>query len=181
MRWPDLSFPRVFNGHRLPLMIIREFDIKSIAIHKPETDAPLIVDRDGKPAYSIPLQCVKAVAWRYLYIFKPGCQIDILQLPQRPSHDFRWESLRSSRRIQFLSVSVSKCLDHKWIVICHVTIVNDSRESSRTQYPPPHLRTFWPAERDGAAQRYKQSTRCGPRARAKITSHFAAGLDRPKP
>lgn len=47
-------------------MIIREFDIKSIAIHEPKTDAPLIVNRDGKLAFSIPFQYVKAVAWGYL-------------------------------------------------------------------------------------------------------------------
>ena len=94
------------------LMIICEFDIKSIAVHEPEADAPLIIYGDRKLPVSLPLQFVQPVAWRHLQIIKPSRQIQVLEFPYRPPGDFRRESLRLSLHVQVPSVSVGKCFDH---------------------------------------------------------------------
>jgi hypothetical protein len=93
-------------------MIIREFDIKGIAVREPEADAPLIIYGDRKLPVSLPLQLVQPVTWRYLQIIKPSRQIQVLELPYRPSGDFKPESLRLALHTQIPSVSVGKCLNH---------------------------------------------------------------------
>ena len=39
-------------------MIVREFDIEGIAVLEPKTNTPLIIDRDRKLPFSLPLQFV---------------------------------------------------------------------------------------------------------------------------
>jgi hypothetical protein len=94
------------------LMIICEFDIKGIAVHEPEADAPLIIYGNRILPDPLPLQFVQPVAWRYLQIIKPSRQIHVLEFPYRPAGDFRRESFRLSFHVQVPSVLVGKCLDH---------------------------------------------------------------------
>jgi hypothetical protein len=94
------------------LMIIREFDLKGISVHEPEADAPLIIYGDRKLPVSLPLKFVQPVAWRYLQIIKPSRQIHLLELPYRPSRDFRRKTLQLSLHPQVPSVSVGEGFDH---------------------------------------------------------------------
>lgn len=95
-------------------MVIRQFNIKRIAICKPETDAPLIIDRDRKLPFPIPCQFVKPVAWGYLQIIEAGCQVNVLELAHGPSCNFRRKSPRLSGDVQIPSVTVSEGLDHAY-------------------------------------------------------------------
>ena len=93
-------------------MIIREFNIESIAVCETEANPPLVIDPDGKLPFSLPLQFVKSVAWRHLQIFKPSCQIHVLDFADRPSGDFTGKSLRFSLKVQVSSVSIREGPDH---------------------------------------------------------------------
>jgi hypothetical protein len=106
-------------------MIIGEFYIKGIAVHEPETNAPLIMNCNQKLTSSLPLQFVKPVARRHLQIFKPGCQVHIFELPFRPSRDVWRKSLRYPFTYKSRVSWSANVLITDNVVICHVTIVND--------------------------------------------------------
>jgi DICT domain-containing protein len=73
-------------------VIVRNLDIKRIAVLEPEADAPSIVDRDRILACSIPRKLVQSVSRRHSQIADAARQIDVLNLSPCPPHDLRRQS-----------------------------------------------------------------------------------------
>jgi len=77
-------------------MIVRYLDFIGVAFREPETDSPLVVDRNRLEALPIASERMQTVARRNLQIIKPGRMVDILQLSDGPSDDIGRKALGSS-------------------------------------------------------------------------------------
>ncbi len=67
---------------------------------------------------------MNSVARRNLQVLKACCQVEILQLSQRPFPDRRRQPLRLPCFVQFFRVPVGKRFYHFLMVNCNVTLVN---------------------------------------------------------
>ena len=136
----------------LASVVIREFNIVGIPIFKSKTYAPLVIDGNGILPFPFPFQFMKSIARGHLQILQPSRVIDIFQPPYCPPTIIWWKSFRFPCLVQFQCVPVGKSLDHRLIVICHVTRVNGGVNS------PPNaqakLRGHTPSRR--AAVRFKR-------------------------
>jgi hypothetical protein len=117
-------------------VIIRDFYIVGIAIEKTKANAPLVVDGDRKLSLPIPFELMKAISRRDLQVIQASRQIDILELPDRPTSNVRRKSLRPAEDIKLLRGSIGERLDHRYNVYRHVTLVN---------WPPDRLSEPFPA------------------------------------
>lgn len=62
-------------------MIVTDFDVIGVAVHEPETDPPLVVDRDRVLLpLAIPFQGMETVSGRYLQVLQTRGQVHVLQL-----------------------------------------------------------------------------------------------------
>ena len=104
-------------------MIIRDLDIICIAILEAETDSPLIVDGNGKLAFSVSFQGVEVIARRCLQVIQAGGQVDVFQTSDRPTQKIRRKPFRFARHEESLRVFVGKSFNHDSILTCHVTLV----------------------------------------------------------
>jgi len=93
-------------------VVVRDLDIKRIAVLEPEADTPSIVDRDRILALSIPGELVQSVSRRHPQIVDAARKIDVLDFSPCPPRDLRRQSTRSPRREELLRVPVSERLDH---------------------------------------------------------------------
>jgi hypothetical protein len=109
-------------------MVIGYFNVIGIAIDKSKAYSPLVVYGNRKLAFPFFLQLMKSIAQGYLQVIQVRCQVEILQLPQRPLPN-RWrQPLRLSHFIQLLRMSIGKRFDYDVNVNRNVTLVK--REGS---------------------------------------------------
>jgi hypothetical protein len=64
-------------------MVIADFNVVRVTIHKPETDPPLIVDGNRMLALSITFKRVQTIARGRPQIAQIGRQVDVLKLTRR--------------------------------------------------------------------------------------------------
>ena len=95
-------------------MVISDFDVKGIAIDKPEADAPLVVDRDGVLSFPVTAKGVETIPWRGLQIVEASCQIHVLELPNGSPDNLRRKPSALAVRVQHLRLPVGEGSDHKW-------------------------------------------------------------------
>lgn len=93
-------------------MVIAYFDVVGISINEAKADSPLIVHRNGMLTFSLILECMKAIAWRYLQIVEPRCKVNILQLTNGSLGNVRRKALRGSRDEQIVGPAIRERLDH---------------------------------------------------------------------
>lgn len=124
MRWADLSLSCVPNAHPTPRsVVVSDLDVVGISIDEPETDTPLVIDRDGVLSLPIAAKCVKPVPRWDLQIVETGGQVHVLKLPDGPLDEIGWEAFRLPFRVQDLGAPISERLDHTPSVLRHVTRV----------------------------------------------------------
>jgi hypothetical protein len=61
-------------------VIITNLDVISIAVFKPKTDPPLIIDRNRMLTLPVALQRVEPISWRRSQVLERACQIYIFEL-----------------------------------------------------------------------------------------------------
>lgn len=61
-------------------MVVADFNVKSVAIFKSETNAPLIVNRYCMLSFTIICEFVQLISGWHFQIIKTGRKIDIFQL-----------------------------------------------------------------------------------------------------
>jgi hypothetical protein len=104
-------------------VVVRDLDIEGIPVLEPEADAPLIVDGNRILALSISGELVQPVSRRHPQIADATREIDVLDFSPCPPCDLMWQSSRSPRHVELLSVPVRERPDHKGSVTRHVTKV----------------------------------------------------------
>jgi hypothetical protein len=93
-------------------MIVRHFDIESIAIGKAKTQTPLIVDPDRMFPNAITLQGLKLIARRQSKIVKDDRRVQLQQSHSGASLNIGRKSSRLPGQEKTLCFSISKRPDH---------------------------------------------------------------------
>jgi hypothetical protein len=104
----------VFRIHDFnSLMIIGYFDIASLAVFKPETDAPLIVDANAPLPGAISAQRFQAVGWRHAEVIKRHGRVQLGQSLASPPQHVGREVFRSPGRKKTFGLSIRESSDHE--------------------------------------------------------------------
>ncbi len=82
-------------------MVVSDLNVEGIAIDKPETDAPLVVDSDRMLSLPVTIKCVKTIAERNLQVVETRRQIHVLELSHGTLDDIRREAFRLSRGVSY--------------------------------------------------------------------------------
>lgn len=93
-------------------MVIRDLNVKSVAIFESETYTPLIVNTDRVLSFPVLSEMVKPVSGRHLQILQPRRYIDVLKLSSCPPNDIRWEPSRPSGDENILGMLIREGPDH---------------------------------------------------------------------
>jgi len=104
-------------------MIIRDLDVICVSVDEPETDPPLIIDRDRELTFSIAIELMESVARRNLKIIELSGVLDIFELSDSPTKNIRRKAFRSSSLVEVPRRPVRERPDHGDNVYCHVTLV----------------------------------------------------------
>jgi len=104
-------------------MIIRDLDVKGVAVNESKTDAPLVVNRNRILPFTIMLQLMQTIAGRNPQIRQTRGVLDILEFSNRPSNEIRREPFRPAQRVEFPGRPIRKGFDHTLNVNYHVTRV----------------------------------------------------------
>ena len=102
-------------------MVVSALNVEGVAINKPESDAPLVVDSDRMLSLPVTIKCVKTIAERNSQVVETRRQIHVLELSHGTLDDIRRKAFRPSRGVEHLSAPVRKRLDKRESVLCHVT------------------------------------------------------------
>ena len=105
------------------LVVIRNLDIRRMAISPPEADPPLLVDPDAVLASTVTLESSKLVRARNRQILQITRSIQLLQLHQCPLLNISWETLGILAFPDSFRLLVAKRFDHLLIVTRHVSAV----------------------------------------------------------
>jgi len=126
--------PRLRDAQRLDALdvgpndlrrvVVRDLDIVGIAVDESEADAPLVSDSDCVLPGSVSPELVESIPRRVPEVMQVSRQVDVFELPPRPTCDLRWEPPRPAGHEQLLRLPICKRLDHRRIVTRHVTLVN---------------------------------------------------------
>jgi len=108
-------------------MIIRDLDVKGVAVNESKTDAPLVVNRNRILPFTIVLQLMKTIAGRNPQIRQTRGVLDIFEFSNRPSNDIRGELFRPAQRVEFPGGPIRESLDHTINVNYHVTLVKSKK------------------------------------------------------
>jgi hypothetical protein len=93
-------------------MIIRDLDIEGVAVSKPETDAPLIVDPNRMLARSIALESFEAIRRRQPQVRDADCSVQLLQSHTCPPQNIARQSSTPAGVKKSLGFSIRKGSDH---------------------------------------------------------------------
>ena len=93
-------------------MVIDDLNIVRIPFLEPETNAPLIVDRDRMLTDTAAFQCMQSVAWWNPKIVQRRCSVEHIEFSERTADDRWWEYPRPPSAIQVFSSRVRKRNDH---------------------------------------------------------------------
>jgi hypothetical protein len=104
-------------------MVIRDFNIVSIALHKPEADPPFVINGDRLLPLPISGELVESISWRDSKVIQSLRRVDVFQLPSGPPHHLRWKTLGTARKEHFPRIFVRERFDHPSTVPRHVTRV----------------------------------------------------------
>jgi hypothetical protein len=82
MSRPNFTLSHILNTHilHLILVVVRKFYVVGVAVDKPETYAPLVIDGDRILSLPFSFEFVESIAWRNLQVIQTRCQVDIFQL-----------------------------------------------------------------------------------------------------
>jgi hypothetical protein len=129
-------------------MVVRHFDIMSIAFIPAETDAPLVVDTDAVLAAAIARKRLQPICWRDAEIIQTFSDIKLNQLAPRDPVQLRRKMAQELALKQPLSASVPKRLNHEmnnnaWRYDCQIGAGHGQRptraaEAQRKQSPIPN-------------------------------------------
>jgi len=65
-------------------MIVANFNVVRVALLKPKTDSPLIVNGDRILPFALPVERMQPIARWTFQVIQHGSKIHILKLPSRP-------------------------------------------------------------------------------------------------
>ena len=119
-------------------MIIANLHIEGVPSLEPETDTPLVIYRYAVLALTVAFEHVKPVSRGDAQVANNIRGIYAVKFPQRSRHNLRRDTFRNPLEKQLLSMLVGKRFNHKQIVMCHVTIVNN-----RTRRGGQHSKNDW--------------------------------------
>ena len=94
-------------------MVVRDLDIVGITVDESEADAPLVIDSDCVLPSSVSPELVESIPRRAPKVMQVSRQVDVFELPPRPTRDLGRESPRSAGHEQLLRLSICKRLDHR--------------------------------------------------------------------
>ena len=110
-------------------MVVRDLNVECVTVDESEADAPLVIDGDCVLPSSISPELVESIPWWAPKVMQVSRQIDVFELPPRPTCDLRRESPRSAGHEQLLRLTICKRLDHDL-----------DRNASRDTCQPPRPR-----------------------------------------
>jgi len=93
-------------------VIINNFNIVSLTVFKPETDAPLFVDADAPLPGANSYQRFQAVRWRHTEIVNNRCCVDLRQPLYRPLQNVGRETSGFPGDIKTFGFSIRECSNH---------------------------------------------------------------------
>jgi hypothetical protein len=94
-------------------VVVRDLDIVGITVDESEADAPSVIDSDCVLPRSISRELVKSIPRGAPQVRQLNRQVDVFELPPRPTRDLGRESLRSAGHEQLLRLPICKRLDHR--------------------------------------------------------------------
>ncbi|MDO9559651.1 MAG: hypothetical protein Q7I89_08185, partial [Syntrophales bacterium] len=93
-------------------VIINNFNIVSLAVFKPETDAPLFVDADAPLPGANSYQRFQAVRWRHTEIVDNRCRVDLRQPLYRTLQNVGRKTSGFPGDIKTFGFSIRECSNH---------------------------------------------------------------------
>ena len=96
----------------LGLVVVAELDVVRIAVDKTETDAPLVIDRNGVLPDAVSLECMEPIAGRHTQVRDLERRVDGFELSERAARHVGGHLLGLARSEQLLGLPVGKGLDH---------------------------------------------------------------------
>jgi hypothetical protein len=93
-------------------MIIRDFNVVSLFILKPEADPPLIIDANAPLPDAIPGQRFQVVGWRHAEVAENSDCINLCQSHYGPFQNIGQKPCGFAGSIETLCVGIRKCPNH---------------------------------------------------------------------
>ena len=93
-------------------MVVRDLNVEGVTVDESEADAPLVIDGDCVLPRSVSPELVESIPRRAPEVMQVSRQVDLLELPPRPTCDLGRESLRSAGHEQLLRLLICKRFDH---------------------------------------------------------------------
>jgi hypothetical protein len=93
-------------------MVVADFNVIRVAIFKPETDPPLIVNGDRMLPFPIAFQPMQPIARWISQVIQRCSEIHVLKFARCPLCNVWREPLRLTRFVKLFRAPVSEGLDH---------------------------------------------------------------------